>query len=117
MKIVSLLPRATELPGGLGLEDSLAVISHECDTPQSVLHLPHAVGIMCCGFGLEDNAGYAETVRSSDAALGGFDGPILTFDANRFFSRPTLTVVDGARRLHEHFGAEHAVGDGLRRVN
>ena len=57
---------------------------------------PDAVGIICCGFGLEDNAGFAETVRSSDAALGGFDGPIVAFDANRFFSRPTLSVVDGA---------------------
>ena len=78
---------------------------------------PDAVGIICCGFGLEDNAGFAETVRSSDAALGGFDGPIVAFDANRFFSRPTLSVVDGARRLHDAFGAEKASGDGFRRVN
>ena len=78
---------------------------------------PDAVGIICCGFGLEDNAGFAETVRTSDAALGGFDGPIVAFDANRFFSRPTLSVVDGARRLHDAFGAEKASGDGFRRVN
>ena len=78
---------------------------------------PDAVGIICCGFGLEDNAGFAETVRSSDAALGGFDGPIVAFDANRFFSRPTLSVVDGARRLHDAFGSEKASGDGFRRVN
>ena len=44
MKIVSLLPSATELLGVLGLEESLVAISHECDTPQSVLHLPHATG-------------------------------------------------------------------------
>ena len=32
MKIVSLLPSATELLGELGLEEYLVAISHECDT-------------------------------------------------------------------------------------
>lgn len=78
---------------------------------------PDAVGVICCGFGLEDNARFAETILSSAAALGGFEGPIVAFDANRFFSRPTLAVVDGARRLHQAFGEERASGDGFRRLN
>jgi len=40
MKIVSLLPSATELVCGLGLRDQLVGVSHECDYPRSVVGLP-----------------------------------------------------------------------------
>ena len=40
MKIVSLLPSATELVCGLGLRDHLVGVSHECDYPASVIGLP-----------------------------------------------------------------------------
>lgn len=40
MKIVSLLPSATELVCGLGLRDQLVGVSHECDYPHSVVGLP-----------------------------------------------------------------------------
>lgn len=40
MRIVSLLPSATELVCGLGLRDNLVGVSHECDYPASVVGLP-----------------------------------------------------------------------------
>jgi iron complex transport system substrate-binding protein len=40
MKIVSLLPSATEIVCALGLEQNLVGRSHECDYPESVKHLP-----------------------------------------------------------------------------
>ncbi len=40
MKIVSLLPSATEIVCALGLESSLVAITHECDFPESVSKLP-----------------------------------------------------------------------------
>lgn len=40
MRIVSLLPSATELICGLGLLDQLVGVSHECDYPASVVGLP-----------------------------------------------------------------------------
>ena len=40
MKIVSLLPSATEVVCGLGLRDQLVGVSHECDYPVSVVGLP-----------------------------------------------------------------------------
>jgi iron complex transport system substrate-binding protein len=40
MRIVSLLPSATELICGLGLRDSLIGVSHECDWPPDVVGLP-----------------------------------------------------------------------------
>ena len=40
MKIVSLLPSATEIISRLGLEKNLVGVSHECDFPESVVGLP-----------------------------------------------------------------------------
>ena len=40
MRIVSLLPSATELICGLGLRQQLVGVSHECDYPSSVIGLP-----------------------------------------------------------------------------
>src|SRR6266849_5297394 len=43
MRIVSLLPSATEIVCLLGLQDSLVGVSHECDFPPSVRRLPRVV--------------------------------------------------------------------------
>ncbi|MCM2374038.1 cobalamin-binding protein [Aporhodopirellula aestuarii] len=40
MRIVSLLPSATEIICGLGLRDQLVGVTHECDYPPSVADLP-----------------------------------------------------------------------------
>ena len=40
MRIVSLLPSATEIVYALGLQEHLVSISHECDHPPEALHLP-----------------------------------------------------------------------------
>ncbi|MGI8655629.1 MAG: cobalamin-binding protein [Pyrinomonadaceae bacterium] len=39
-RIVSLLPSATEILCALGLEDALVGITHECDYPPAIKHLP-----------------------------------------------------------------------------
>jgi len=40
MKIVSLLPSATEIVCAPGLEENLVAITHECDYPPEISHLP-----------------------------------------------------------------------------
>lgn len=40
MRVVSLLPSATEMVCGLGLRQSLVGVTHECDFPQEVVSLP-----------------------------------------------------------------------------
>lgn len=45
MRIVSLLPAATEIVAALGLLDNLVGVSHECDFPESVNALPR---VMTC---------------------------------------------------------------------
>lgn len=42
MRIVSLLPSATEIICSLGLRDQLVAVSHECDFPSDVARLPRA---------------------------------------------------------------------------
>src|SRR5919197_5653559 len=39
-RVASLLPAATEIVCAVGAEDDLVGISHECDFPESVRHLP-----------------------------------------------------------------------------
>jgi iron complex transport system substrate-binding protein len=39
-RVLSLVPAATEIVAALGAGSSLVGISHECDYPPSVLHLP-----------------------------------------------------------------------------
>jgi iron complex transport system substrate-binding protein len=41
MRIVSLVPHATELLFALGLGDQVIAVTHECDHPPEVLELPH----------------------------------------------------------------------------
>src|SRR5436309_12033810 len=40
MRVVSLLPAATEIVGALGLMDSLVGVSHECDHPREANEKP-----------------------------------------------------------------------------
>ena len=40
MRIVSLLPSATEIVCAIGLEDELVGVTHECDWPPSVIGKP-----------------------------------------------------------------------------
>jgi iron complex transport system substrate-binding protein len=70
---------------------------------------PDAVGVICCGFGLDDNIRFARqmAIRLTDEL--GFTGEVAAFDANRCFSRPTLSVVDGAEVLHQTFVRGEAV--------
>src|SRR3954467_14165234 len=41
MRIVSLVPHATELLFALGLGDDVVAVTHECDFPAEALELPH----------------------------------------------------------------------------
>ena len=64
---------------------------------------PDAIGVICCGFGLEDNIQFARQLAGKLASGSGFKGEIAAFDANRCFSRPTFSVVEGAEVLNATF--------------
>ena len=43
MRICSLVPGATEVVAALDLTDQLVAVSHECDYPESIRHIPSVV--------------------------------------------------------------------------
>jgi iron complex transport system substrate-binding protein len=49
MRIVSLVPHATELLFALGLGDDVVAVTHECDFPEAALSLPHVTRDMLPG--------------------------------------------------------------------
>ncbi|HZH80578.1 MAG TPA: BtuF-related (seleno)protein, partial [Gemmatimonadales bacterium] len=44
MRVVSLLPAATEIVAALGAQGQLVGVSHECDFPPGVRSLPRVTG-------------------------------------------------------------------------
>ena len=64
------------------------------------------IGIICCGFGLEKNIQFAQQLMTDDRYTNipaVQSKQVWAFDANSFFSRPTLRIVDGAMLLQEAF--------------
>ncbi|MBI1873074.1 MAG: cobalamin-binding protein [Acidobacteria bacterium] len=78
MRIVSLLPSATEIVCVLGLEDQLVGVTHECDFPESVRRLPKVTRTL-----IPTDASSAEIDRlvrerlRNDRALYTLDMPVL----------------------------------------
>jgi len=90
VRIVSLLPSATEILCALGLEESLVALSHECDYPESVRGLPRITSSILPG-GLDPaqvDAAVVEAVRGG-RALYKIDGTMLEA------LRPDLIVTQG----------------------
>lgn len=78
MRIVSLLPSATELVAELGLRASLVGVSHECDTPPDVAELPRlTASTIGHDLGQEEiDAAVSRAVREG-LPLYAVDGPAL----------------------------------------
>ena len=78
-RIVTLLPSATEIICGIGLADKLVGITHECDYPAEITHLP-AVTSSAIGKGLSSRE-IDNQVRdhlNDNAALYSLNIPLLT---------------------------------------
>lgn len=107
-RIVSLLPSATEIVAGLGLADRLVGITHECDYPPEVEHLPrltaNAIGGVARSSREIDDAVRAALAsghglyRLDDGALAGLEPDlILTQELCRVCAVSYATVVRAAR--------------------
>jgi len=75
VRIVSLLPSATEIVYALGLEDALVGVTHECDWPPAA-RVKRSVSTPC----IPPGATPAEIDRLVSAGIGGGE-PIYTLDA------------------------------------
>ena len=78
--------------------------SRPLSTDDIVAAKADAIGVICCGYGLDDNIRFAREIANGVLHQIGFTGQLAAFNANRCFSRPTFSVVDGAAALHETFG-------------
>ena len=65
---------------------------------------PDYIGVVCCGFNFEENKNFANNLYS-DKKINFLDAfqkkNIFAFDADSYFSRPTLRIIEGARQLKD----------------
>ena len=90
MRIVSLLPSATEILCALGLEQHLVAISHECDYPPSVVSLPRITqSILQQGLNPKE---IDDAVRAANLD----EQPLYSIDAEKLIAlEPDLIVTQG----------------------
>ena len=87
MRIISLLPSATEILYSLGLGDRLVAASHECDYPPEALRLPKATRALITGGASSAEIDFAVKERLSSGA------PLYEIDAELIAElRPDLIV-------------------------
>ena len=65
---------------------------------------PDYIGVVCCGFNFEENKNFANNLYFDEKInfLDAFQKKnIFAFDADSYFSRPTLRIIEGARQLKD----------------
>ena len=65
---------------------------------------PDYIGLICCGYNLEENKYFAKKVYE-DTRINNLDAIknelVFAFDSNSYFSRPSLRILDGAEQLRD----------------
>lgn len=90
MRVVSLLPGATETIASLGAAHLLVGISHQCDYPPTITHLPRVTSSAIDP--AADSAGIDAAVRQAREA----DRPVIAVDADALARlAPDLLVTQG----------------------
>jgi iron complex transport system substrate-binding protein len=75
-RVISLLPAATEIVAALGAADMLVAISHECDYPAEIAHLPRVTASAV------DRDGTSADIDSAVRDLTESGRPVFMLDAN-----------------------------------
>ncbi|WP_424952099.1 cobalamin-binding protein [Deinococcus sp.] len=78
---------------------------------------PDVIVVLCCGYGLAENAGFARNLlgHSQASRLRAVrEGRLWAADANAHFSRPALGVVRGAQVLAALLNGQELEGESLR---
>ena len=97
--------------GGEGIPSGRTTWAHILETD------PDVIVVMSCGYGLAQNARFAETICSHLEARGlraVRAGQVWAVDANALFSRPSLGVVRGAFVLRELLLGRSVAGSSVR---
>jgi iron complex transport system substrate-binding protein len=90
MRVVTLLPAATEIVAALGAGDRLVGISHECDFPDSVSHLPRVTATPI------DSSRPGAAIDAQVQALREAGRPVIAIDTDQLRRlAPELIVTQG----------------------
>lgn len=96
MRIVSLLPGATEIVAALGFAGQLVGRSHECDYPRAVTKVPVVsrprIDIEAPGAAIDRSIRTLVAVRA---------GRVYVADGHQYFNRPGPRLADSAEILAE----------------
>ncbi|MFB9992984.1 cobalamin-binding protein [Deinococcus oregonensis] len=108
------VPEQVERAGGLNVLGAAGTDSGRATWPQIAALDPDVIVVMCCGYGLTENAEFARTLLGRTDLRAVREGQLWAVDANAHFSRPSLGVVRGAAVLADLLrGQEHA-GESVR---
>ena len=96
------IPEQIEMAGFLSCIGNKGEKSIEI-TPKDIADLnPDFIGIICCGYNLEENKSFAENIYL-DEKINHIEAiqkqRVYAFDSNSYFSRPSLRVLDGVIQL------------------
>ena len=96
------IPEQIEMAGFVSIVGKKGEKSIEI-TPKDIEDLnPDFIGLICCGYNLEENKSFAENIYL-DERINHIEAikkeRIFAFDSNSYFSRPSLRILDGVMQL------------------
>ena len=96
------IPEQIEMAGFISIAGNKGEKSIEI-TPKDIEDLnPDFIGLICCGYNLEENKSFAENIYL-DERINHIEAiqkeRIFAFDSNSYFSRPSLRILDGVIQL------------------
>ena len=96
------IPEQIEMAGFVSIAGNKGEKSIEI-TPKDIEDLnPDFIGLICCGYNLEENKSFAENIYL-DERINHIEAiqkeRIFAFDSNSYFSRPSLRILDGVIQL------------------
>ena len=98
------IPEQIELAGFKSAIGAIGESSKKITADMITAINPDYIGVVCCGFNFEENKNFANNLYSDEKInfLDAFQkNNIFAFDADSYFSRPTLRIIEGARQIKD----------------
>jgi len=96
------IPEQIEMAGFISIAGNKGEKSIEIEAKDIADLNPDFIGLICCGYNLEENKSFAENIYL-DERINHIEAikkeRIFAFDSNSYFSRPSLRILDGVMQL------------------
>ena len=96
------IPEQIEMAGFISIAGNKGEKSIEIEAKDIVDLNPDFIGLICCGYNLEENKSFAKNIYL-DERINHIEAikkeRIFAFDSNSYFSRPSLRILDGVMQL------------------